>query len=231
MSQKPGSPWRLHPVLIGVAAAVCCYGALFVTASVVQAILPKLGTRPAPVAAPVIPPSASKEQIQDAMAQCEKLLAILKSTGWKRDRNRIHEDMLRLPGQEISENAAYHLASAPCICIPGGRAGYEDIAFFTDVYARNNVTTFEVEYATPGSKRTEHTAQPDGFWIVGFRDGRLEQVPTGAVCIIPLAQGFVCSFPGTEPYSKDRLSGLSHEAARHKALELDLDTGVVSMTD
>ena len=102
---------------------------------------------------------------EGAMAQSRALLAALQANNF--DYRHVDRALLRLPDQVNAPHAFarepgfFSFSTALQTCQP-------ELVFFTDLYFRRNVEV------VPG---VEGVAYPEGFFIVGWKDGHVSKVP------------------------------------------------------
>jgi hypothetical protein len=146
--------------------------------------------------------------VQGAMVQARELLVQLSRNGW--DRHRVPFSLLRLPDQDFVESAADRTANVPSFNVVTQASTvdshyaaldapyFNQLAFWCRTYVRLNRR--EEQAATEGV-----AIAPEGFFIVGWQDGRAEQVPVEEVRLYGVQFNgrthYVPVFPGLACYS------------------------------
>lgn len=130
--------------------------------------------------------------IEGAVEQTRFLVEELRTNDW--DPMKVDHDLFRLPDQMYAENprqrgrwayAFYHTKQEPYL---------DDVVVFTDIYARKNLRV---------AKGKEATMSPEGYFIVGWRDGRVTTVPASEVRLYPFGEAELFVFPGMSEYRAD----------------------------
>lgn len=142
-------------------------------------------------------PTAKKQGgIEQAMQQSRDLMNALQRNNW--NRWAVDQRLLRLPDQDIAETAFKRRPEALSFSLPVGAPYEGEVAFYSSTYVRHN---FSSNSAMPEGIATA----PSGFFVVGFTDGRVMQVPVGDVRMLWDTQNshhvgkYV--FPGMSSYS------------------------------
>lgn len=104
--------------------------------------------------------------VDGAMDQSRVLMSKLQQNNW--DFASLGRDLLRLPDQDFAQNPELRSMHDTSFCFP------DDPLF-------RNVAFYSTLYTTRGSGH-ENT---HGFYIVGYRDGRVEQVPVSNIRLLP----------------------------------------------
>lgn len=128
--------------------------------------------------------------IDGAMTQARALIADLRAHDW--DWDAIDTSLLHLPDQQYAEweaqRGTWQYSFYHC-----KHPIYDEVAFYCDLYARLNL------HIVPGIEGENH---PTGFFIVGWKDGRVTQVPVAEARLFDIgAQRSKLVFPGMGEYS------------------------------
>lgn len=135
-----------------------------------------------------------------ALEQARKLMDALRAANW--DKTRVPFELKFLPDRYMHEAKQFRTDRQTTFSFPAHdprlRAPeYENVAFATDLYVRKNVS----HYKGDGAK-----SRPEGFYIVGWKDGRVEKVPVWDVRIVPSStrrNEKIEVFPGMPGYDRD----------------------------
>jgi len=130
--------------------------------------------------------------IKGAMKQSEELVAALKERNW--ERRTVPFTLMHFPDQKYAESSADRDPQVACAAVPDADSKiYKEIAFFTDIYVRRNVLRLKDE---------QTITNPEGFYIVGYRNGEVKQVPLDEVRLIPqsMKPQYLECFPGQAIY-------------------------------
>lgn len=139
--------------------------------------------------------------IQGAMAQAHELLTAMRSADW--DYSRVDRSLLTLPDQIFAENPRHrdphYFSFIPMTRddVSGHTASdavYDQVAFYSFLYVRMNLRVV---------KGREGTTHPEGFVIVGWKDGRVTQAPIGDVRLLPSPtepDAWLFVWPGLDTY-------------------------------
>ena len=131
--------------------------------------------------------------VEDTMARARTLLTALRENEW--DAERIDYHLLRVPDQDFAQferlRGPNTYASFFCARQDIYRA---KVAFYIDLYIRKNLEV------VPGIEGVLHV---EGFYIVGWKDGRIERVPWDQVRLYPSGPGFKDVFPGMDEYDPE----------------------------
>lgn len=132
--------------------------------------------------------------IDQAMQQTQRLLTALKAVNF--DPIELIKsqdfDLMVLPDAKFAENEAERGTNSTSYCFPDVPE-QRQIACFTDIYARQNRSYY---------KGDTMTGAPSGFFIVAWKDGRVQAVPVNQVRELPTPDGgTVDCFPGMTGYN------------------------------
>jgi len=112
-----------------------------------------------------------------AIKHTRKVIALLRDAKWNSFGVPFAE--LRLPDARYAETDALRDPLSTSYAVPNGVDGdpsnepvYRDVACYTSIYARANPTYYSGERVR---------FKPSGFYIVGWKDGRVTKVPIGDV--------------------------------------------------
>ncbi len=132
-----------------------------------------------------------------AVQRTYKVIELLRAAQWDFDKVSLAD--LRLPDARYAESASLRNPWATTYCTPNRPDGdprnepvYKDVACFTDLYARSNPTYYRGDRAK---------FKPEGYYIVGWKDGRVTKVPIGDIrWNSGVKEKVVLSFPGMPNY-------------------------------
>ncbi len=132
-----------------------------------------------------------------AVQRTYKVIELLRAAKWNSDKVSLAD--LRLPDARYGERAALRNPWTTTYCLPNEPDGsprnepvYKDVACYTDLYARVNPTYYRGDRVK---------FKPEGFYIVGWKDGRVTKVPIGDVRWNPgVKEKVALSFPGMPNY-------------------------------
>jgi hypothetical protein len=150
-----------------------------------------------------IPDAAKVGDVETSIARFKELLAKYEASNWN-PRNLKKADMI-LPDGRFAEDSVYRMPGMPHVNLPGGEAAMspemDPIAFWTEIYARMNPVAYKGDMV----KR-----RPTGFYLVAWKDGKIEKVPVQDVRLISKAGGHFPVFPGMPAYNTSlmRLPGV-----------------------
>ncbi len=159
-------------------------------------------------------PDATKAGDPDAaMRQLQQLMDALRANNW--DPMRVPASLRRLSDAKFSESSderstgeAVAFPTQPSAPQDGNAPEYERIAFYTGVYARFNRSYYQ------GDRSQSH---PSGYYIVGWKDGRIEKVPTMKVRVFTSrnrrAGAQLLCFPGMAEYDTAEADPMLRDAA------------------
>ena len=150
-----------------------------------------------PIAYPTahIPDAAKYGDVDASIRQCKELYVALKVANgdhWKVwDTNR---KLLYLPDRAMAEDKGYQ-QKVSSFRFPREyhKPLYGKVAFWTEIYARNN----PVQYRDEVTK-----SKPGGFYLVCFANGDVKQFPIKdiRIALVPEHHSFVPVFPGMNEY-------------------------------
>lgn len=144
----------------------------------------------------------TEKNYDDAIEHCRVLWAALRDNGWE-PRN-VDPSLLRLADQDFAEDPSRRGPDAQSFAIPTYRSDpnsvYQNVAFFTTLYVRKN--------ASNGSgPELGRRFNPTGYYIVCFKDGRVEKVSVLDVRFVSNPTGpqggTMPVFPGMAAYRLD----------------------------
>ncbi|MDX1932022.1 MAG: hypothetical protein SFU56_05400 [Capsulimonadales bacterium] len=131
---------------------------------------------------------------EKAVRQTERLVAALKAVQW--DYVKVPRELAKLPDSALAEDPVMREANTMSYrFVPSTDPNIPEVAVYTDIYVRRNIAHF-------AGDRT--VCNPEGFYIVGFRDGRVVKVPIDKVRLGSNAlggRGIV--FPDTKNYKEN----------------------------
>lgn len=126
----------------------------------------------------------TEKHYDDAIEHCRILWAALMDNGWE-PRN-VDPSLLRLADQDFAEDPSRRGPNAQSFAIPTYRSDtnsvYQNVAFFTTLYVKKNPTN------GPGLELGRRF-QPTGYYIVCFKDGRVDKVSVRDVRFVPNPSG------------------------------------------
>lgn len=141
-------------------------------------------------------PDPAKVGTPDATVERgRELVALLRESDWKITKG-FPREKLTVADQRLAE-FPQDRKQQTSFGIPKSQPPYEDIAIICDTYVRKNIT----------AKRSGESSQaPSGFFIVGFKDGRVEKIPVDKVRVKEYPRPGSSNrrigllFPGTKEY-------------------------------
>jgi hypothetical protein len=141
-------------------------------------------------------PDPAKVGTPDATVERgRELVALLRQSDWKISKG-FPMDKLTVADQRNAE-FPQDRKQQTSFGIPKSQPPYEDIAVICDTYVRKNIT----------AKQSGASSQaPSGFFIVGFKDGRVEKIPVDQVRVKEYPRPGSSNrrigllFPGTKEY-------------------------------
>ena len=139
-------------------------------------------------------PPVSKGGIDDAMDQARQLLVELRNADWNRDA--VDPDLLMLP-EQATVGAWQNLPGADSFVVDQRHAQYEEVAFYSMTFVDKSFVV------VPGQ---EHVVTTTGFFIVGWKDGRVETVDVSDVRMFSLGgvdNPRIPVFPGMDEYDSN----------------------------
>ncbi len=130
----------------------------------------------------------------DAIKRGGILITELSKHNW--DPFKIEKSLMILPDQSISDIPEIRTSEISNWCIVSlDDPAIPEVAIYTDLYVRRNLKVYKGDIGT---------ANPEGFYIVGFRDGKIGRVPLSEVRVAVIkgvGRRFV--FSGTKFYNKN----------------------------
>ncbi len=148
------------------------------------------------------------------MRQLQQLMDALRANNW--NPVKVPRSLLTLPDGRFAENPAFR--DRPNIVFPSMPTPekykkdqvpeFEPIAFYTEVYARFNRSYY---------KGDRSQSQPTGYFIVGWKDGRIEKVPVMQVRTFvsrDARRDETYCFPGMPEYAAAKPDSLTSDAAK-----------------
>lgn len=139
----------------------------------------------------------------DAVERARRLIVALREANW--NSLEVPWEMRVLPDHIYAENKSLRSnrsVSYTEMEIPAMKRApeYDEVAFFTDIYVRQNTSYYRGDKAR---------SNPTGFYIVGWKNGDVTKVPVGDVRVMRSVEPdkVVWAFPGMRCYdpSKPRL--------------------------
>jgi hypothetical protein len=161
-----------------------------------------------PIAHPTahIPDGTKYGNPQASIEQSYKLLSVLKTVDW--DPWKAPRELLYLPDRRFSERESVRSGKELSFSFPNlGSKDHpetEPVAFVADLYVRENPAAYN------GDKIQTDTA---GFYIVGWKDGRVTTVPVKDVRVIVKDGYYIASYPGMPGYDANGMKLPSIEFA------------------
>jgi hypothetical protein len=149
-----------------------------------------------------------------AMEQARELLKELAANDW--NRKRVNPALLRLPDQDFAEMEMDRHPDSDSFSGSHPNSPFKfyekEVAFFSQTYVRRNVK--------PGPGIEGVVSKVEGFFIVGWKDGRVTKVPVEEVRMVaqevPMGNNkaetaFCYVFPGMTVYDKSlpKMAGLN----------------------
>lgn len=133
--------------------------------------------------------------IKASLLQAKQLLREMRSANW--DVERINPRLLRVPDQNYAPVARLRVPGVPTFLARKLGPTYENVAFYSSLYVRRT------ERPRLGK---EADVRHEGFLIVGWKNGHIEQVPIRSVRIAPKPGDPTIGlmvWPGLAAYSED----------------------------
>jgi hypothetical protein len=131
--------------------------------------------------------------IDNAMEQARRLLNELRNVEWNpRD---VDQALLRLPEQDFVDLPTQRVPDMPSFITDKVHRQYDELAFFSNTFVRQSAQI------VPGQ---EAEVTVTGFFIVGWKDGRVNTVDVADVRLFPLPnqdQVWIWVFPGMDEYA------------------------------
>lgn len=110
--------------------------------------------------------------IADATSQCHEILRVLKANEW--DTASVPFRLQLLPDGKNSPRPEYHDGKTSMFVFPRDHGA---VAFYTDLYIDPHVSYSAGDVAT---------TEPEGFYLVGYRNGEVRQVPLNDARMAPV---------------------------------------------
>ncbi|MBC7806451.1 MAG: hypothetical protein H7145_09905 [Akkermansiaceae bacterium] len=152
-----------------------------------------------PIAEPYasLPDAAKVGDVKGAMTQTAGLVQELKANDWKPFN--IPLSLLRLADAQLAVDVNQRDKNTSNYAFPAlnkspDNPSKDTVATYTDIYVRANPKWFKGE-------RTVFA--PTGFYIVGWKDGRVTQVPIEDVRFVKTGKYNTAVFPGMEAWRKN----------------------------
>ncbi len=144
-----------------------------------------------------LPDPAKMDSVDEAMQQTTRLVAALKANDW--DPFRVPHALIMLPDAKYAQynNLNDPLAGSfvfPILQKEPDSPVQDKIAVYSEVYVRTNTKIFKNDRAT---------FAPSGFFVVGWKDGRVEKVPIGDVRYVKMGKYYTAVFPGMNAWKAD----------------------------
>lgn len=165
-----------------------------------------------------VPDIATGDNLDRATAQAQRLLVAYRQAGWDVQRfmgTPGANDLLILPVQDQVEEPTLRLPGAPSFALvstfsPEMAARFPqeaektrrllplmgELAFFSETFVRKNIKVYP---------HARGESDPSGVYIIGWKNGRVEQIPWQRVRTYPTDKngGFFLCFPGMPAYRED----------------------------
>lgn len=129
--------------------------------------------------------------VEGAISQCKTILSILKQNDW--DPSAVPFPMQVLPDGRRSPRAEMRDGKTSMFVFP---RDHGKVAFYTDLYIDPKVSYSSGDVAT---------TEPEGFYLVGYRNGEVRQVPLADARMAPVTGRPNTSelvLPGMKAYRK-----------------------------
>ncbi len=136
-----------------------------------------------------VPDAAQTGSVEQSIAKAKELLATYNRVNG--DVGRIPFPLMTLPDQHHAENPAHRANNVTAWCFPSDDALYKDVAFYTDIYCRQNRSYY---------KGDKSKAKPSGFLIVVWKNGAIEKIPAEKMRLISSGGQRLQGFPGLPGY-------------------------------
>lgn len=139
--------------------------------------------------------------VESAMNQAHQLIDYLRLNNWPSD-IKVPLELRRLPEQKYDEIPGNRDEHEPSFILydPTLNLATPEVAFVSKTFYRRNVSRYKEDIGETT------TSRPSGFFIVGYRDGRIEKIAPSAVRMIAdpnQPQAAVETFPGCQSYRDD----------------------------
>lgn len=152
--------------------------------------------------------------LKATVTQARELLGELAAKNW--DAKKVDHSLLRAPDQSFSPDESQRAPKWPTYTFQKGfEAYYPEVAFFTDLYVRKGLKVV---------KGSEGNATAEGFYVVGWRDGRVTLVPLPDVRLLKVnSEESIVVFPGMKAYNAELPLMFKKEAMKGIPSELNLN--------
>ena len=129
--------------------------------------------------------------IEGSMDTARKLLVALRENNWQW--KQFDWNLMRVPDQDYDQDLHRQQPKMATWVHAGySDAEYRDkVAFYSLLYTRSHLEVI------PGIEGVNHF---EGFYIVAWKDGRVEKVPVADVRLYPKSDYFITVFPGMDQY-------------------------------
>lgn len=138
-------------------------------------------------------PSAPKAAgLDNAMQQAKRLLSELRDADW--NPCEVDQALLRLPEQDTAQNVADRRPGQTSFAVPQHTSVYDEVALMSNTFVQKNLKIV---------KGVEGTMEITGYWIVGWKDGRVTAVDVADVRYVPNPEeenSWLYVFPGMDEY-------------------------------
>jgi len=140
-----------------------------------------------------VPDPATAGDPDAAMEHARHLLARYRAAGWNSDFRAIPLREWQLPDRHLAENPEMRgdMGSSYVVPDPVRSPHMREVAFYTDLYARRNISRYKGDRAR---------SRPAGFYIVAFRNGDVKKVSVYDVRLAATPRGLEPVFPGMAAY-------------------------------
>lgn len=142
-----------------------------------------------------VPDAAQAGNPEAAMEHSRKLLAMLRDANW--DLKKVPWEARLLPDRRFAEKPDMRSdrVTSYCFSCADPSPEYQEVAFYTGLYARQNTSRYT------GRNGPETRSRPTGFYIVGWKDGTVNQVLVQDVRLYRTSRGTnIPVFPGMNEY-------------------------------
>lgn len=130
-----------------------------------------------------------------AMQQARQLLEALSANNW--DSSLVNQQLLRHFDQDFAGEPFQRSPNSPTFFVSRPDSIYWDsVAFYATLYVRRNIG--------PGNGPEGIVSHPEGFFIVGWKNGTVNKIPISQVRLkrYPGEKSYAYIFPGMERYSE-----------------------------
>ena len=135
-----------------------------------------------------VPDAAQSGSVGQSIAKAKELLATYNRVDGNLEK--IPFPLMTLPDQRLAENPANRATNMTAWFFPSPHL-YKDVAFYTDIYCRQNRSYY---------KGDKSKAKPNGFLIVVWKNGKIEQIPVEQMRLIASEGKRMLGFPGLPGY-------------------------------